>query len=481
MAGLATGLLLTRDGHRVTLLEKDATPFPESPMAAFERWDRRGAPQVRHSHAFLARLRNELRDRAPDLLAALLEAGAEELPFDGLLRPEIDDRSPREGDEDLVMLACRRITFEWVLHHQVQGEPGVTLRDGCEVLGLEAEPQADGPPRVCGVRIRHDGGEEVLAADLVVDASGRRSRLPRWLDAIGAEAPEEASEACGIFYCSRFYRLRPGAETPPRDAVIGADLGYLKYGIFHGDGNIFSLTFAAPPEDKGLRALLRTAPFEAAARALPATEPWVAPEIAEPITDVHGMDRLMNTRRQFVRDGRPLARSVVAVGDAAIHTNPMYGRGCTFAVVYAALLADALRAHPDDRDALAVALAEAEAREVVPWYELTLGQDRDAIELAASLREPAEPETQQATGAVDPKAYMRDLMKRGLLPALRTDATVLRAFMRAVNLLEPPGDLMRDPEVLRRVIASYEARDTRIEPDLGPDRASMLELLADAA
>ena len=78
VAGLGCALALSSEGHSVTLIERDATPMPVSPDDAFTHWERRGAPQVHHSHAFLARLRNLLRDRAPEVLAALLEAGANE-------------------------------------------------------------------------------------------------------------------------------------------------------------------------------------------------------------------------------------------------------------------------------------------------------------------------------------------------------------------------------------------------------------------
>src|ERR1700750_2877462 len=114
VAGLGSALALSRAGHRVTLLERDAPPLPADPEAAFE-WDRRGAPQVRHSHALLARLRNLPRDRYPDVLAQLLDAGATEIRFCETMPPGIDDPSPHAGDDDLVALACRRTTFEWVL------------------------------------------------------------------------------------------------------------------------------------------------------------------------------------------------------------------------------------------------------------------------------------------------------------------------------------------------------------------------------
>jgi len=429
-------------------------------------------------------VRNLLRDRAPDLLDALLAAGAEEMPLASLFTPEIDDASPQPGDDDLVSLLCRRITFEWVLHRAALDAPDVSLRDGCDVTGLVSkEHPTEGLPVVTGVRLRTSAGGEVLPADWVIDASGRRSKLGSWIQEIGGEAPEEESEPCGIFYCSRFYRLVPESPTPARQAVIGADLGYLKYGIFQGDSGIFSLTFAAPPDDDPLRALLRVGPFEVAAEILPATRAWVAPEVSQPISDVHGMGNLNNTRRRFIRNGRPLALGVLPIGDAVMHTNPLYGRGCTFALVHAWLAADAVADHPHDPHAAALALEQATEREILPWYELTLSQDRDATEVARELRDPAaETRVEPEAGApVDPKSFLRDLMRRGLIPALRSDATVLRASLRSFNLLDPPGDLMRNPELLQRVLASYQRRNEREEPELGPDRATMLEALCSAA
>jgi 2-polyprenyl-6-methoxyphenol hydroxylase-like FAD-dependent oxidoreductase len=478
IAGLGAALALARSGHRVTLLERDAMPLPETPVLAFERWERRGAPQVRHSHAFLARLRNLLRDRAPDVLAALLAAGAEELPLANLLRPGIDDASPKPGDEDLTLLACRRITFEWVLHRIALGQANVTLRDGCDVRGLLVDGECAGRPRVAGVRVRSGGADEALAADLVVDACGRRSPLPAWLAAAGLPALDEASEPCGVYYCSRFYKLRDGVTPPERETTIGADLGYLKYAIFHGDGRIYSITFAAAPEDKPLRALLREAPFEAAARQFPVIARWIDPAIAEPITPVYGMDGLRNTRRSLATGGDPRIAGLVQLGDAAIHTNPLYGRGCSFALVHAWLLADALAEQGGDVLAAARAVEAATEREIAPWYQLSVAQDRDAAAWAAQLRaEPAAPSAGASSGAVDPRSYMRDLMQRGLVPALRLDSTVLRAFSRGFNLLDPPGDLMRRPDVLQRVLKIYQARGQREEPYLGPSRTELIAIL----
>lgn len=242
IAGLGTALACARAGHHVTILERDDTPMPGDAHAAFA-WVRTGAPQVRHSHAFLARLRNLLRDRAPDVLAALVAAGASEVAFTANLPETLTDRGPMPGDEELVAIACRRTTFEWVLRRLVLTEPGVELRHGVAARGLDA---AAGPvPRVHGV----DG----IPADLVVDARGPRSSSDRWLAAIGAPAVAEELHESGIVYFSRFYRVVPGADVPPFVGPTAADLGYLKYAIFAGDNGTFSVTFAVERDDEPLR------------------------------------------------------------------------------------------------------------------------------------------------------------------------------------------------------------------------------------
>ncbi|HMK12243.1 MAG TPA: FAD-dependent oxidoreductase, partial [Acidimicrobiales bacterium] len=204
VSGLGAALAMSRDGHRVTLLERDATPLPESPSAAFE-WDRRGAPQVRHSHAFLARLYGLLRDSYPDVLADLLAAGATEIRMTENLPPTMADRSPRPNDDELVMLACRRTTFEWVLRRAVLASPGCSILDGVSVEGVTSEPGPDGIPIVTGVL----SSSGPVTADVTVVAGGRRSTLPDWLAAIGAPPVPEEVEDTGIVYYSRFYELLP--------------------------------------------------------------------------------------------------------------------------------------------------------------------------------------------------------------------------------------------------------------------------------
>ncbi len=484
VTGLGAALALSNDGHRVTVLERDSTPMPASHVEAFEKWDRRGSPQVRHSHALLGRLYCLIRDHAPDLLAKLVACGAEEIPLIEMARRTMPNATVEPGDENIVLLACRRITFEYLLRRHVLDSGRVDFRDGDEVTGLAtASDSTSGPPRVSGVHvIRADGAREVLHADLVADASGRRSKLPDWLEGIGAPRPREDAEPCGIFYSSRFYKLREGAVPPPLASGMGQDLGYMKIGIFPGDARIFSVTLAASPDDDVLRALLRPRGFERSAAALPILRGWIDPATSEPISEVHGMANLRNLRRFLIRDGEPLALGVVALGDALIHTNPIAGRGCSLGWVSAFLLAESLRKQPDDLRGLALHFESQVEREIVPWYEIQIQQDRDAIEVDAMQRRGENPfKIERADGSQDPKAFMRSLMREGLGHALREDIHVLRAFMRVLNLLDAPQDLMKRPEILQSVLRAWNERASKPPLAVGPSRAEMVELLRSAA
>ncbi len=480
VGGLGSALTFARAGHRVTLFERDATPLPTTADEAFD-WDRRGAPQVRHSHAFLARLRGLLAERHPDVLAALLAEGATEARFGDDLPPTVEGYAPEPGDEDLVMIMCRRTTFEWVLRRAVLAEANVDLRDGTTVAGLLSGPDVEpgGPPVVTGVRLA-DGTE--VPADLTVVATGRRSALPDWLAAIGAGPVAEEAEDTGIIYLSRFYRLRPDQELPPRDGPAGGDLGYLKYGIFAGDNRTFSLTLAVATDDHDLRVrLARPEVFEAVAAQLTATARWVEPDRSEPITDVHVMAGLVNRWRELVPDGHPVALGVHAVGDAWLCTNPLYGRGCTTSFWHAQLLADTVAAHPDDLVAQAVSFDQATRTNLLPWYRASVAQDAEARRVASALLAGEDPDGDPD----DPRTFMRSVLRDGLLPALRTDAVVLRAFMRSLNMLSSPDALVTDADVGARVLRAWQEREQRAPaPVLGPPRHELLaaiEVLGPAA
>jgi hypothetical protein len=177
--------------------------------------------------------------------------------------------------------------------------------------------------------------------------------------------------------------------------------------------------------------------------------------------------------------------SVCTTGDAAICSNPLYGRGCALAFVHAWEFEDALREHAGDLRSLALAFDDATRREIEPWYRAARDQDRESREIAAAqargesisgalVAQPGQP--------VDPKAFLRSVFRDGLIPALRSDIQVVRAFLRAFNLLVPPDALMKDPDVIARVLAAWRGRDQRALAEMpGPARSEMVELLQRAA
>ncbi|OLT07332.1 hypothetical protein BJF90_14520 [Pseudonocardia sp. CNS-004] len=176
-AGSLSALMLARAGHDVVVVERDdlapAGSVEEAAAGAF----RASAPQIVQPHAVLAACREIMRERLPDVYKNLLDAGVLEAPLVSQMPPGITDRGALPGDEPFTLVMTRRATVDWVLARAASAEPGVRLRYRTPVVGLVADP--GDPPRVRGVRT--PDGE--LTADLVVDATGRRTPVDRWLDA----------------------------------------------------------------------------------------------------------------------------------------------------------------------------------------------------------------------------------------------------------------------------------------------------------
>jgi 2-polyprenyl-6-methoxyphenol hydroxylase-like FAD-dependent oxidoreductase len=355
-----------------------------------------------------------------------------------------------------------------VLRRVVTAEPGVTWRRGVGVDALVA----DGTD-VRGLRL--DDGSQV-DADLVVIAGGRHSPVMEWIAALGGDTQpvEEHSEA-GIIYLSRFYRLRDGRELPVLTTRgAGGDLGYLGFAGFYGDNGTFSITFGVPTVDRELMALRDVDAWEAAVRTLTPLEPWTEDGLADPITDVEAMARLTNRIRRFVVDGEPVVTGLVVIGDAAVTTNPWYGKGCAQAGIAAEALSAALRDHGRDGVGVALAMDESTRTDLEPHYVASCNQDADRIMLHAALHEGSEP---------DPvAAATRDFVVNGLIPAARADPDVYRAFFRSFNMLDEPNALFADTHVLSAASAAHATKDRRPpQPDLGPPRDELLAVMSAAS
>lgn len=452
VAGLATALALARAGHPVTVLERDDVAVEGDADAAFAT-ERRGAPQAHQTHGLLARLRLVLRDRFPDVLDALHEAGAYDMSTTAGL-PDV-----RPGDEDLSVLIVRRTTFEWVLRRAVLAEPSVVHRDGLAVSGVRAVERG-GRPHVTGAVLAT--GEVVPGT--VVAATGRRGDVPSWLRAAGVELPEVVGET-GFVYLTRWYHLSDAALDEV-DARLAGDLGFVKYLAVPGDGGTLSATIAVRSKDDALRAALSDpVAFDAALASLPGPAGFLRAGPMEPIGGVRPMAGLINRIRRFLdAEGQPLVTGLHAVGDAHTCTNPLYGRGCALALVQATLLADALGAHPGDPVGQARAYEAASQREVEPWYHAAVQMDEAGQEMVR-------------TGSSTTSNPLLALFIRG-----GRDPVVGRALLRVVNLLTRPDELLAEPEVVQRGMELLaEAGDAPLPVPEGPTRDELLALARAAA
>ena len=470
MAGLWTALALAPTGREVTLLERDPPPPEGGPDEAFEGWTRRGVGHLRHSHAFLARLRLLIRDKHPELLAELMAAGCRDLTFEGGLT-DIHKRTyvADPVDRDLAVLTSRRTTLELIMRRYVERQAKVTIRSGAFVKALRIAPAA--VPTVIGVVVEDAGGRHVLAADLVIDAAGRTSGAIEQLREAGAEIPEEV-EDCGILYFTRHYRLNLGLTEPERGrSPLTGDLEYLKFGVFPGDNGCFSITLCVPEIEEELRKkIVDPATFDAVCAALPGLTPWVDPVTATPISRVFGMGDLHSLWRDLAPGGKAAVLGFFPVGDSHVRSNPLYGRGCSFAAVSAHLLRDAVQMFSEPGARLEAYQRRVTA-ELRPYHDVMRDADRGAIRRA---RQGLTPGYQPSLKSRLTKRFLED----GVAVAVRSDVDLFRAALRGFHMLEDPQAWLKRPKNLAKVMGYWargRARNAEAyRPRGGPEREEML-------
>jgi 2-polyprenyl-6-methoxyphenol hydroxylase-like FAD-dependent oxidoreductase len=462
VVGLGLGMMLARDDHTVTILERDAQPPPGDPEGAWQSWERKGVNQMRLPHLFLPRYREILDTELPDVAAAIAADGA--IRFNPVQdAPDAFTGPPRPGDARYEMLSGRRAVVERAVASVAGESPGLTIRRGVAVAGLLGGAEAiPGTPHVAGVRTTD--GEEVTA-DLVVDCSGRRSALPDWLEALGAARPQDEVEDSGFTYLGRHFRS-PDGQLP---VALGPGLqpyGSISALSLPADNGSWSVTLVIRAGDPALLGLKDPQRWEAVVRSLPTVAHWLD---GDPIEDrIVTISKIEDRHRDLRPDGVPVATGVVAVADAWACTNPSVGRGASIGMLHAQMLRDTLRqTGPDDPSALSEAFATATGATVEPWYRTTLSFDRHRLAEMTAIA------LGTAYDPGDPSYEMNGAL--GL--ASQRDPDAFRAFIDIIDIigvLELPEIALGRPGLFDKVIALGAA--WRDEPAFGPDRATLLAL-----
>ena len=461
ICGLVAGTMLARDGHDVTLVERDPEPVPDSIEAAWEAWSRAGVVQFRQAHYLQPRGRAVLEEELPDVAAALAAAGAMRFDVLSVMPPTIADREARRGDERFGTLTARRPVLEQVLARAAEEQPGLDVRRGVGVSGLEARAGAGGSTHVTGVVC--EGGER-LRADLVVDAMGRRSPMPGWIaDAAAAAVPEEAEDS-GFVYYTRFFRSRGHGLPPFRSAPL-TPIGTFTILVLPSDNDTWCVTLYSSAGDRPLKRLRHREKWEAVVRACPAHVQWL--EGGEPLTEVLPMGGIVDRYRRMVVEGRPIVTGVALLGDAWSCTNPSAGRGMTLGLLHARHLRDVAREAADDPRRFALAWDEATETHLTPWYRETVREDRARLREIDALRRGEDPRAGMPAGAA---------AVAGALPrAMAHDPDVFRAFIETRACLATLDEVLARPGMAERILEIAGEREAVRPP--GPDRAQLLALL----
>jgi flavin-dependent dehydrogenase len=459
IAGQGAAMLLAAAGHSVRVLERDPEPPPGSPGEAWDRWERRGVNQFRMLHYFLPRFRAIVEAELPDLAAAL--------DADGALRTNPLATMPaersggwRDDDARFESLTGRRPMVEAAVARVTAATPGVEVRRGATVKGLVAGETSPGAqPHVVGV-VTDDGTE--VRADLVVDATGRRSPLPRWLAEIGARPPADEVEDCGFVYYGRHFRSSDGsvppAFGPPLQAYDSVSILTLP-----ADNGTWGVGLVTSARDEMLRRARHVEQWERIVASYPLVAHWID---AEPISDVAVMAKIEDRHRSLVVDGAPVVTGVVALADSWACTNPSLGRGATLAMLHAQSLRDLLARHPlDDRVGFAAEWFAETMATVEPFYRETLAFDRHRL---------AEIDVQIAG-----EEYRTDdpdwLIGQSLAAASGADPDLLRAFVENASLLAPRSEVHARPGLAERALTLADPADARFP---GPSRAELEALVS---
>jgi 2-polyprenyl-6-methoxyphenol hydroxylase-like FAD-dependent oxidoreductase len=331
IAGLVGARVLSDHFEQVILLERD--PPPEGPGP------RKGVPQGRHLHALLGAGVETLNHFFPGLGQDLAAEGAVPVDIgrDGALFQS--GQWKRRYALGIETLLCTRTLLEWKIRGRIRALPNVEIR---YESSAEALLSNEARTHVTGVRVKTGGTEETLEASLVVDASGRGSRAPRWLEQLGYAAPSQEEVGIDLAYTSRFYEPSPDSSRDWKLLILYPNApGSCRAGIISCvEGGRWIVTLNGyfgehpPLDEEG---------FLAFARSLPTRHVYEALQQARPLTEPV-RHKVPSSRWLHYEKLKRFPESFLLFGDAVCAFNPIYGQGMSVSSLCGRLLDEQLTA-----------------------------------------------------------------------------------------------------------------------------------------
>jgi 2-polyprenyl-6-methoxyphenol hydroxylase-like FAD-dependent oxidoreductase len=440
MAGLLAARALSPYFTTVTLVERDVLSDQAS--------KRKGVPQAQHTHALLAQGGVVLERYFPGLRSALVADGVPAGDPGTRIRRITGGRRAAPCPTGRTSLYTSRSLLERHVRRLVLQLPNLVLCEGHSVAGLIADRRGE---RVIGARlqVRRDAvGGRALEGDLVVDATGRGSKTPTWLEELGYPRPEQDSVRVGITYVTRKFRRQPGDYAGDLGVIVSAvPPNRRAAAALAQEADYWSVTLIGylgsdVPSEHG--------PFVDYARGLPTLDVHELLEHAEPIGDGLRATYPASVRLRYERMRR-FPEQYCVTGDALCGFNPIFGQGMTVAAIEASLLEATVR--KGLRNVGRRFFAETVKPLDAPW-SITTGNDLRFVEV-----EGRRDWTRRVLNA-----YMARLVR-----ASAHDAVLSRAFLDVANLTTPPAKLLT-PNLLARVLLGVSTSSNRIAVPAGASR-----------
>jgi 2-polyprenyl-6-methoxyphenol hydroxylase-like FAD-dependent oxidoreductase len=442
MAGLLAARALADSFETVTLVERDTLPDSAA--------NRRGVPQGRHLHALLARGAQVLDELFPGILDELVTDGAPY--FDGRDLSKVHYNmaghsvvSSGSAESFTAYLASRPF-LEHHVRQRVRAIANIALLENHDVVELASTPEG---ARVTGVRIidRHSRYQAILPTDLVVDATGRASRTPAWLDSLGYGRPPEDHVVVQLTYVSQALRMRPDA-LHEMGVLIGAVPGRpTGIGLLNCENETWVFTAVGMAGQEPPWQLSEMSAFAGGF-----TPPHILAALrdAEPIGQA-ARHRFPSSQWRRYDKMQRFPDGLLVIGDAICSFNPIYGQGMTVAALEALALRGCLSTGTSD----------------LAWrfFRATAGPIRRAWQLAAG-GDLALPE-------IDGERPLATRLFNGyvdrVLTAAEFDTAALNQFVRVTGLVDPPTRLLRPAMLWRAASANHRRRQrgSQIDEPIG--------------